>query len=81
MVFKVHKASEKLTQKQKNPELTLKGVVDSLAKAGLDTTLFFSIQVLSVIKYWILPSWLAFSFDTNINLNWSKHNYLTFQTF
>lgn len=52
-IFKVLKASDKLSEKQKDPELSVKGIVDRLSEAGLQTKLYYSVQVckLFIIHY------------------------------
>lgn len=45
LVFKVMGPDDKITEKQKNPSRTLKGIVLKLAEAGLQTKLFYSVQV------------------------------------
>jgi hypothetical protein len=49
MVFKVYKAGDKLTEKQSDPNLSLKGIINTLAEAGLQTKLFYSVQVRELI--------------------------------
>ena len=45
IVFKVYTVSDELTEAQKMPSRTVKGIVDSLAASGIQTKLFYSIQV------------------------------------
>jgi anoctamin-10/anoctamin-7 len=44
MVFKVYKSTEKLTLKQSDSTLSIKGIVERLSQSGLETKLFFSVQ-------------------------------------
>ena len=46
MVFKVYGPGSKLTESQKNPLTSLKGIVGLLWEAGLQTKLFYSVQVI-----------------------------------
>lgn len=48
-IFKVYKASEKLSEKQKDPTCTIKGILDRLSEAGLQTKLYYSVQVCSLL--------------------------------
>ena len=45
MVFPVFRITGPLTDEQKNPSKTLKGIIDILAESGLQTKLFYSVQV------------------------------------
>jgi hypothetical protein len=45
MVFRVYNHKERLTSKQNNGMHSLKGLVNLMAESGLETKLFFSVQV------------------------------------
>ena len=64
MVFKVYKKSQKLSKKQQDPSASLKGIVDALAEAGLQTKLFYSVQVSIFIQQFI--SYLIFVICTRL---------------
>lgn len=51
IVFKVFSIRDELTEAQKIPSRTVKGIVDLLAAAGLQTKLFYSVQVFIFIVY------------------------------